>query len=81
MLPELGSDNGHATMTEPRHCCTKERLRAAGAGQKSLEPRHLNRLCCTNELRVSSRESSMIARAHEQLGPYELQDHELVNLQ
>ena len=41
----------------------------------------LERLCCTNELRDSSCESSMIARAHEQLGPYEVQDHELVDLQ
>ena len=39
------------------------------------------RLCCTNRLRDSLLESSMIAGWHEQLGPYEVQDHELVGLQ
>jgi hypothetical protein len=37
--------------------------------------------CCTNRLRDSLRESSMIVGGHEQLGPYEVQDHELVGLQ
>lgn len=37
--------------------------------------------CCTNRMRDSLRESSMIAGGHEQLGPYEVQDHELVGLQ
>ena len=37
--------------------------------------------CCTNRLRDSLRGSSMIARGHEQLGPDEVQDHELVGLQ
>ena len=41
----------------------------------------LTGLCCINELRDSFRESSMIARLHEQLGRYEVQDHELVGLQ
>ena len=31
--------------------------------------------------RDSSHESSMIAGVYEQLGPYEVQDHELVDLQ
>ena len=39
------------------------------------------RPCCTNCLRDSPHESSMIAGRHEQLGPYEVQDHELVGLQ
>ena len=37
--------------------------------------------CCTNRLGDSLRESSMIAEGHEQLGPDEVQDHELVGLQ
>ena len=39
------------------------------------------RRCCTNRVRDSLHESSMIAGKHEQLGPYEIQDHELVGLQ
>ena len=39
------------------------------------------RRCCTNRARDSLHESSMIAGKHEQLGPYEVQDHELVGLQ
>ncbi|KPP86727.1 MAG: hypothetical protein HLUCCO07_14450, partial [Rhodobacteraceae bacterium HLUCCO07] len=31
-------------------------------------------LCCTNRLRDSLHESSMIAGWYEQLGPYEVQD-------
>ena len=41
----------------------------------------INRLCCRNRLRDSLREASMIAGVHEQLGPYEVSDHELVGLQ
>ena len=37
--------------------------------------------CCTNLVGDSSRESSMIAGGHEQLGPYDIQDHKLVGLQ
>ena len=38
-------------------------------------------LCCTNELRDSYNESSGIARIHAQLGPAEVQEHELIDLQ
>ena len=38
-------------------------------------------LCCTNGVRDSLFESSMVAGGYEQLGPYEVQDHELVDLQ
>ncbi|MGD9919628.1 MAG: hypothetical protein AB7U46_16600 [Paenirhodobacter sp.] len=52
---------------------------------KQAEGTHLdggaNWPCCTNRVRDSLRESSMIAGWHEQLGPYEVQDHELVGLQ
>lgn len=37
--------------------------------------------CCTNRVRDSLREASMIAGKHEQLGLYEVQDHELVGFQ
>ena len=37
--------------------------------------------CCTNRVRDSLLESSMIAGGHEQLGTYEVQDDELVGLQ
>ncbi|WP_185962222.1 transposase [Palleronia caenipelagi] len=39
------------------------------------------RPCCTNLVRDSLLESSVIAGRYEQLGPYEGQDHELVGLQ
>jgi hypothetical protein len=39
------------------------------------------RLCCTNPAGDSLFESSMIAGGHEQLGPYKVQEHELVCLQ
>ena len=39
-----------------------------------------NRPCCRNRLGDSLRESNMIARGNEQLGPHEVQDHELVVL-
>ena len=39
------------------------------------------RLCCTNGVKDSQFESSMIAGGHEQLDPDEVQDHELVGLQ
>ena len=38
-------------------------------------------LCCTNGVKDSLFESSMIAGGHEQLDPDEVQDHELVGLQ
>jgi hypothetical protein len=38
-------------------------------------------LCCTNPVRDSLRETSMIAGRHEQLGTHEIQDHELVVIQ
>ncbi|MDG1458036.1 MAG: hypothetical protein P8Q92_09170 [Pseudoprimorskyibacter sp.] len=38
-------------------------------------------LCCTNPTGDSLFESSMIAGGYEQLGPYKIQDHELVCLQ
>lgn len=38
-------------------------------------------LCCTNPGKDSFHESSMVAGVHEQLGPDEVQDHELVVLQ
>lgn len=38
-------------------------------------------LCCTNRLKDSLCESSVIAMRHEQLGPHEIQDQELVILQ
>lgn len=37
--------------------------------------------CCTNRARDSLHEFSMTAGRHEQSGPYEVQDHELVGLQ
>ena len=39
------------------------------------------RLCCTNRLRDSLFESSVIAGCHEQLVPYEVQDQELAFVQ
>jgi hypothetical protein len=39
------------------------------------------RLCCTNPAGDSLTESGMIAGGHEQLGPYKVQEHELVCLQ
>ena len=39
-----------------------------------------NRLCCTNRVRDSSRESSMVAEMHEQTHTPDLQDHELACL-
>ncbi len=38
-------------------------------------------LCCTNGVRDSSREYSVIADCHEQLVPYEVQDQELAFVQ
>jgi uncharacterized protein (DUF849 family) len=38
------------------------------------------RLCCTNRVRDSSRESSMVAEMHEQTHTADLQDHELACL-
>lgn len=46
---------------------------------RALEP--LCRPCCFKPVRDSLGESSMIASRHEQLDPYEVQDHELVGLQ
>ena len=40
-----------------------------------------NWLCCTNGVRDSLRESSVIAGEHEQLVPYEVQDLELAFVQ
>lgn len=40
-----------------------------------------NGLCCTNRMRDSSYESSVVAEMHEQLDPDDLQDQELVRLQ
>ena len=39
------------------------------------------RLCCTNPVRDSSRESSVIAGTHEQTDTHDLQDQELAGLQ
>ena len=39
------------------------------------------RLCCTNPVRDSSRESSVVAGRHEQTHTPELQDQELAGLQ
>lgn len=47
----------------------------AGAGI-----RHGGRLCCTNPVRDSSCESSVVAGAHEQTHPPDLQDQELAGL-
>ena len=38
-------------------------------------------LCCTNGVRDSQFESSGVARVHEQLVPYEVQDQELAFVQ
>jgi len=38
-------------------------------------------LCCTNPMRDSSRESSVVAGVHEQTFPLVLQDQELASLQ
>ncbi len=40
-----------------------------------------NRLCCTNQLRDSLYESSVVAGGYEQLVPYEVQDQELAFVQ
>ena len=40
----------------------------------------LKRLCCTNPVRDSSCESSVVAGRHEQTHPPRLQDQELVGL-
>jgi hypothetical protein len=42
---------------------------------------HSHRLCCTNRLRDSCRESSVVAGGHEQTDIADLQDHELGCLQ
>lgn len=39
------------------------------------------RLCCTNRVRDSSRESSVVAVMHEQTHTHDLQDQELASLQ
>ncbi len=39
------------------------------------------RLCCTNGLRDSLFESSVVAGVHEQLVPYDVQDQELAFVQ
>ncbi|WP_420012255.1 hypothetical protein [Tateyamaria sp.] len=39
------------------------------------------RLCCTNQLRDSLYESSVVAGGYEQLVPYEVQDQELAFVQ
>jgi MarR-like DNA-binding transcriptional regulator SgrR of sgrS sRNA len=39
------------------------------------------RLCCTNRLRDSSRESSVVAGMHEQTDTHDLQNQELASLQ
>ncbi len=39
-----------------------------------------NRLCCTNRVRDSSRESSVVAGLHEQTHTPDLQDQELASL-
>ena len=41
----------------------------------------LDGLCCTNPVRDSSRESSVIAGTHEQTDTHDLQDQELAGLQ
>ncbi len=51
------------------------------SGGRSHHQSHAEGPCCTNRLGDSLHESSMIAGRHEQLGPYEVQDHELVGLQ
>ena len=42
---------------------------------------HQRGLCCTNGVRDSLFESSMVAGGHEQLVPYEVQDQELAFVQ
>lgn len=41
----------------------------------------LNGLCCTNPVRDSSRESSVVAATHEQTHTPDLQNQELASLQ
>jgi len=41
----------------------------------------LNRLCCTNPVRDSSHESSVVAGMHEQTYTRNLQDQELASIQ
>ena len=45
------------------------------------QPENGGRLCCTNRVRDSSRESSMVAGLHEQTRTPNLQDQELAGLQ
>ena len=75
------------------HALVLETLAAFIANQEGMEVRSASDVagtlkligsegrCCTNRARDSLHESSMIAGKHEQLGPYEVQDHELVGLQ
>ena len=51
--------------------------RAEGYSSKG---KHLTGLCCTNRVRDSSRESSMVAGVHEQTHIPDLQDQELASL-
>ena len=49
--------------------------------QSSIKQFYLaNRLCCTNPVRDSYRESSVVAGLHEQTDTSDLQDHELAGL-
>lgn len=48
---------------------------------QSLRYRGFEGLCCTNLMRNSSRESSVVAGMHEQTHTPDLQDQELAGLQ
>ena len=56
-------------------------LRPFGAENGPLDRFQAPRLCCTNRVRDSSRESSVVAGMHEQTHALDLQDQELASLQ
>ena len=54
---------------------------SCGFGMVPAFFRGVERLCCTNRVWGSSAEASMLAGGHEQLDPYDIQDHELAFVQ
>ena len=60
--------------------------RVDGTREMVVRPNYIviyaeDRLCCTNQLRDSLYESSVVAGGYEQLVPYEVQDQELAFVQ
>ena len=68
-----------------RHNSTPETIKRKTLHLELVKRRQLliiggERLCCTNRVRDSSRESSMVAEMNEQTHTADLQDHELACL-